>query len=125
MFVRVGFGCHLGTHLKQRVMVRYNILNIISIASNVSITIASSSGVLTPRPPPAVLQHSIQLCGPQSTETRLMLQGLKPIPITILMPAISWTRHSQKLKYTFDAIDFLREFDNLQPVDIMAQWKYL
>ena len=85
-------------------MVRYNILNIISIASNVSITIASSSGVLTPRPPPAVLQHSIQLCGPQSTETRLMLQGLKPIPIKILTPAISWTRHSPKsVMDTFDA----------------------
>ena len=96
MFVRVGFGCHLGTHLKQRVMVRYNILNIISIASNVSITIASSSGVLTPRPPPAVLQHSIQLCGPQSTETRLMLQGLKPIPIMILMPAICILQQQQQ-----------------------------
>ena len=83
---------------------------------------ASSSGVLTPRPPPAVLQHPIKLCGPQSTEIRLMLQGLKPIPITILTPAISWTRHSPKSDMdTFDASDFLREFNNLQPVDIVAQ----
>ena len=57
---------------------------------------ASSSGVLTPRPPPAVLQHPIKLCGPQSTEIRLMLQGLMPIPITILTSAISWPRHSPK-----------------------------
>ena len=83
---------------------------------------ASSSGVLTPRPPPAVLQHPIKLCGPQSTEIRLMLQGLKPIPIKILTPAISWTRHSPKSDMdTFDASDFLREFNNLQPVDIVAQ----
>ena len=51
-----------------------------------------------------------------------MLQGLKPIPITILTPAISWMRHSPILVTdTFDASDFLREFDNLQPVDIVAQ----
>ena len=51
-----------------------------------------------------------------------MLQGLKPIPITILRPAISWTRHSPKsVTDTFDASDLLREFDNLQPVNIMAQ----
>ena len=31
-------------------------------------------------------------------------------------------RHSPKLVMdTFDESDFLREFDNLQPVDIMAQ----
>ena len=83
---------------------------------------ASSSGVLTPRPPPAVLQHPIKLCGPQSTEIRLMLQGLKPIPITILTPAISWTRHSPKSDMdTFDASDFLREFGGVILIGITIQ----
>ena len=51
-----------------------------------------------------------------------MLQSLKLIPLPILKPAISLRRHSPKLVMdTFDASDFLREFDNLQPVDIVAQ----
>ena len=75
-----------------------------------------------PRPPPAVLQHPMTLSGPQSAKIRSMLQNLKPLPVTILKPAISWRTHSQNsITDTFNACEFLREFDNLQPVDIVAQ----
>ena len=62
------------------------------------------------------------LSGPQSAKIRSMLQNLKPLPVTILKPAISWRTHSQNsITDTFNACEFLREFDNLQPVDIVAQ----
>ena len=62
------------------------------------------------------------LSGPQSAKIRSMLQNLKPLPVTILKPAISWRTHSQNsITDTFNACEFLKEFDILQPVDIVAQ----